>query len=129
MLEQHELDGGHWAPDDDLDYAEPFEGIPEGHGTQTAMIAAGLVSGVAREAGLYLIKAGGVILDKDNNVVEEDVCADSLLLSFRHIVDKIKDGTFARGKTVVVVDTREQSHTYLPQGEHRVQKAYQRFYG
>lgn len=75
------------------------------------MVAAGLVSGVAREAGLYLIKAGGVILDRDNHVIEEDVCADSLLLSFRHIVDKLKDGTLVPGKTVVLIDTREQSNT------------------
>lgn len=107
-LERDELDRGDWIPDDDLDYATPFEGVPEGHGTQTALVAAGLQSGVARSSGLYLIKAGGAILDKDSQVLEEDVCADSLLPSLRHVVEKLQDGTLIPGKTVMLIDTREQ---------------------
>lgn len=108
-LDRHELERGHSVPDDDLDYAAPFDGVPEGHGNQTAMVAAGLQSGVARATGLYLIKAGGAVLDKDNQVVEEDVYADSLLPSFRHIVEKLRDGTLVTGKTVMLINTREQS--------------------
>lgn len=107
-LESDELEHGYWTPEDDLDYAAPFDGVPEGHGTQTAMIAAGLQSGVARAAGLYLIKAGGAILDKDNHVVEEDVCAESLLPAFRHVVERLRNGPLVPGKTVMLIDTREQ---------------------
>lgn len=107
-LEEDEIaDGLHWPPDDDTDYGEPFEGVPEGHGTQAAIIAAGMRTGVARRAGLYLIKAGGAILDADENVVEEDVCAQSLVIALHHVVERMKDGTLPPGKTVVVIDTRE----------------------
>lgn len=107
-LEEDEIaDGLHWPPDDDTDYGEPFEGVPEGHGTQTAIAAAGMRTGVARRAGLYLIKAGGAILDADENVVEEDVYAESLVVALHHVVEKLKDGTLPPGKTVVVIDTRE----------------------
>lgn len=94
-------------PDDDLDYGLPFEGAPEGHGTQVAMLAAGLQLGVAREAGLYMIKAGGAILDEGGEVIEEEVCADALLVSLRHIIEKLQDETLTKGKTVVIIDTRE----------------------
>jgi hypothetical protein len=107
-LEEDEIaDGLHWPPDDNTDYGEPFEGVPEGHGTQTAILAGGMRTGVARRAGLYLIKAGGAILDADDNVVEEDVYARSLVISLNHVVEKLKDGTLAPGKTVVVIDTRK----------------------
>ena len=107
-LEEDEIaDGLHWPPDDSIDYGEPFEGVPEGHGTQTAIVAGGMCTGVARQAGLYLIKAGGAVLDADENVVEEDVCAQSLVLSLRHVVEKMKDGTLPPGKTVVIIDTSE----------------------
>lgn len=102
-----ENEDGHWVPDDDYDYADPFDGYPEGHGTQTAMIAAGLRYGVARETALYLIKAGGAILDEEGRVVDEDMCPESLLVSLEHIVEKLEDGTLVKGKTVVIVDTRE----------------------
>lgn len=104
-LEQHEIEAGYYVPDDDVDYGAPFEGVPEGHGTQAAMVAAGMRTGVAREAGLYMIKAGGAVLDKHGSVVEEGLCADALLFSLHHIVDKINDGTLIRGKTIVVIDT------------------------
>lgn len=71
------------------------------------MLAAGLHMGAAREAGLYMIKAGGAILDETGNVVEEEVYADALPLALRHIVEKLHDGTLVKGKTVVVIDTRE----------------------
>lgn len=107
-LEEDEIaDGLHWPPDDHIDYGEPFEGVPEGHGTQTAIVAGGMRTGVARRAGLYLIKAGGAVLDADENVVEEDVCAESLVISLDHVVEKMKDGTLPPGKTVVVIDTRK----------------------
>lgn len=106
-MEQHELEKGYWLPDDDDDYGYPFEGVPEGHGTQTAIVAGGLQSGVAREAGLYMIKAGGAVLDKDGNVVEEVVHAGSLNLALHHIVEKLGDGTLVKGKTVLIIDTRE----------------------
>lgn len=94
-------------PDDDVDYGLPFEGTPEGHGTQTAMLAAGLQKGVAREAGLYMIKAGGAILNKEGEVIEEEVCADAILISLHHVIEKLQDNTLNKGKTVVVIDTRE----------------------
>lgn len=106
-MEQHELEQGYWQPNDDYDYGYPFEGVPEGHGTQTAIVAAGLQSGAAREAGLYMIKAGGAVLDKDGHVVEEEVLADSLLVALRHVVEKLREGTLVMGKTVMVIDTRE----------------------
>ncbi|KKY30397.1 hypothetical protein UCDDA912_g09666 [Diaporthe ampelina] len=105
-LEESEIAAGlHWPPDDDVDYGDPFEGVPEGHGTQTAILAGGMRTGVARRAGLYLIKAGGAVLDRDDEVVEEDVCAPALVVSLRHIVDKLKDGSLPPGKTVIIVDT------------------------
>lgn len=113
-LEEDEIaDGLHWPPDDNTDYGEPFDGVPEGHGTQTAIVAGGMRTGVAHRAGLYLIKAGGAVLDAEDNVVEEDVCAQSLIISLHHIVEKLKDGTLHPGKTVVVIDTRE-SIRYAP---------------
>lgn len=109
-LEEDEVAAGlHWPPDDGTDYGEPFEGVPEGHGTQTAIIAGGMRTGVARRAGLYLIKAGGAVLDRDGNVVEEEVCAESLVISLNHIVEKLSDGSLPPGKTVIVIDTRELS--------------------
>ncbi|POS73943.1 hypothetical protein DHEL01_v207663 [Diaporthe helianthi] len=105
-LEEHEIaDGLHWPPDDSTDYGDPFEGVPEGHGTQTAIVSGGMRTGVARKAGLYLIKAGGAVLDADENVAEEDVCAQSLLISLHHVVEKLRDGTLPPGKTVVIIDT------------------------
>lgn len=70
------------------------------------MVAAGLRMGVAREAGLYMIKAGGAVLGKDGDVIDEDLCADALLLALKHIIEKLKDGTLTKGKTVIVIDTR-----------------------
>lgn len=96
-----------------MDYGEPFEGMPEGHGTQTAIVAGGMRTGVARRAGLYLIKAGGAVLDADDNVVEEDVYAQSLVTSLHHIVEKLKDGTLPPGKTVAVIDTRESPRGFV----------------
>lgn len=107
-LEEDEIAAGlHWPPDDETDYGEPFEGVPEGHGTQTALLAGGMRTGVARRAGLYLIKAGGAVLDRNGDVVEEDVCAPSLVISLNHIIEKLKDGGLPPGKTVIVIDTRE----------------------
>lgn len=107
-LEEDEVAAGlHWPPDDATDYGEPFEGVPEGHGTQTAILAGGMRTGVARRAGLYLIKAGGAVLDANEDVVEEDVRAQSLIVSLKHVVEKLKDETLPPGKTVVVIDTRE----------------------
>lgn len=107
-LEEDEVAAGlHWPPDDSTDHGEPFEGVPEGHGTQTAMLAGGMRTGVARRAGLYLIKAGGAVLDREDNVVEEDVCADSLVISLNHIVGKLADGSLPVGKTVILIDTRK----------------------
>lgn len=107
-LDEEETAAGlHWPPDDSIDYGEPFDGVPEGHGTQTAILAGGRKSGVAREAGLYLIKAGGAVLDSNEEVIEEDVCAQSLRTALNHIVEKLKDGTLPPGKTVLVIDTRE----------------------
>jgi hypothetical protein len=107
-LEDDEIARGlHWPPDNSTDYGEPFEGVPEGHGTQTAIVAGGMRRGVARRAGLYLIKAGGAVLDANDNVVEEDVCAQSLVISLDHVVGKLRDGTLPPGKTVVVIDTRK----------------------
>lgn len=106
-LEAHEIEAGHWTPEDDLDYGEPFEGIPEGHGTQAAMLAAGLHKGVAREAGLYMIKAGGAVLGKHGDIIDEDLCGDALLVALHHITEKINDGMLVKGKTVVVIDTRK----------------------
>lgn len=94
-------------PEDDLDYGLPFEGAPEGHGTQTAILAAGMQKGVAREAGLYMIKAGWAILDQEGNVIEEDICADAFLVALRHVVEKVRDDTLIKGKTVLIIDTRE----------------------
>lgn len=94
-------------PEDDLDYGLPFEGAPEGHGTQTAILAAGLQKGVAREAGLYMIKAGGAILNQEGEVIEEDICAEALLVALRHVIDKLRDNTLVKGKTVVIIDTRK----------------------
>lgn len=94
-------------PEDDADYGMPFDGIPEGHGTQTAMLAAGLQKGVAREAGLYMIKAGGAILDQDGEVVEEEVCADAMISALNHTIEKLQDNTLIKGKTVLIIDTRE----------------------
>lgn len=71
------------------------------------MLAAGLRLGVAKEAGLYLIKAGGAILDEEGDVVDEDLCIDSLLVALSHVIEKLQDGTLIRGKTVVVIDTSE----------------------
>lgn len=111
-LEEDEIaDGLHWPPDDHRDYGDPFDGVPEGHGTQCAILAGGLKSGVAREAGLYLIKAGGAVLGKDEEVVEEDVCADSLVCALNHILDLLRDGGLPSGRTVLIIDTRE----YCPQ--------------
>lgn len=108
VLEEHEVAAGlHWPPDDSIDHGEPFEGVPEGHGTQTAMLAGGMRTGVARRAGLYLIKAGGAVLDREDNVVEEDVCADSLVISLNHVVGKLADGSLPIGKTVILIDTRK----------------------
>ncbi|KAI7783696.1 hypothetical protein LA080_011405 [Diaporthe eres] len=105
-LEEWEIAAGlHWPPDNDSDYGYPFEGVPEGHGTQTAILAGGMRTGVAPRAGLYLIKAGGAVLDRDDVVVEEDVCAPALVVSLRHIVDKLKDGSLPPGKTVIIIDT------------------------
>lgn len=107
-LEEEEIAAGlHWPPDDDTDYGEPFEGVPEGHGTQTAMLAGGMRTGAARRAGLYLIKAGGAVLDANEDVVDEEVYALSLVISLNHVVEKLKDGGLSPGKTVVVIDTRE----------------------
>lgn len=107
-LDESEIaDGLHWPPDDNTDYGEPFEGVPEGHGTQTAILAGGMRTGVARRVGLYLIKAGGTVLDANDEVVEEDICALSLIISLSHVVEKLKDHTLPPGKTVVVIDTRE----------------------
>lgn len=100
-------------PEDDLDYGLPFEGAPEGHGTQTAMLAAGLEVGVAREAGLYMIKAGGAILDEQGEVIDEEVCAEALLASLYHVIEKLQDDTLSKGKTVVIIDTREL-HSMTP---------------
>lgn len=69
------------------------------------MLAGGLRIGVAREAGLYMIKAGRAILDENGDVVEEDIPADAVLASLLHIVDKLNDGTLIKGKTVVIIDT------------------------
>ncbi|KAJ4394016.1 hypothetical protein N0V93_003233 [Gnomoniopsis smithogilvyi] len=105
QLSAHEVEAGYFLPEDDLDYGLPFEGAPEGHGTQTAMLAAGLVKGVAREAGLYMIKAGGAILNQEGEVIEEDICADALLVALHHVIEKLRDETLTKGKTVVVIDT------------------------
>lgn len=85
----------------------PFDGTPEGHGTQTAMLATGLHKGVAREAGLYMIKAGGAILDQDGEVVEEEVCADAMISALNHVIEKLHENTLIKGKTVLIIDTRE----------------------
>lgn len=69
------------------------------------MLAAGRRLGVAKDAGLYLIKAGGAILDKEGEVVDEDTCIESLLVSLFHVIEKLQDGTLVNGKTVVVIDT------------------------
>lgn len=107
-LDEDEVEAGlHWPPDNELDYGEPFEGVPEGHGTQTAILAGGMRTGVARRAGLYLIKAGGAVLNEEDEVVEEDICALSLIVALKHVVDKLKDRSLPPGKTVVVIDTRE----------------------
>ncbi|ROV91004.1 hypothetical protein VSDG_07720 [Cytospora chrysosperma] len=105
-LRAEEIAGGlHWPPNDDRDYGDPFEGVPEGHGTQCAILAGGLQSGVARRAGLYLIKAGGAVMDQAGLIVEEDVCADSLISALGHILDLLRDGGLPRGKTILVIDT------------------------
>ncbi|KUI72205.1 hypothetical protein VM1G_07647 [Cytospora mali] len=105
-LRVEEIEGGlHWPPNDERDRGDPFDGVPEGHGTQCAILAGGLQSGVARRAGLYLIKAGGAVLNQDGDVVEEDVCADSLVAALDHVLDKLRDGGLPRGKTVLVIDT------------------------
>lgn len=70
------------------------------------MLAAGLRIGVAREAGLYMIKAGGAVLDKDGDIVDEGIYADAVLVALHHITEKLNDGTLIKGKTVVVIDTR-----------------------
>lgn len=107
-LRGEEIAGGlHWPPNDDRDYGDPFEGVPEGHGTQCAIVAGGLQSGVARRAGLYLIKAGGAVLDQDGVVVEEDVCADSLVSALGHVLDLLRDGSLPHGKTILIIDTRK----------------------
>lgn len=108
------MGGLHWPPDDARDYGDPFEGVPEGHGTQCAILAGGLKSGVARRAGLYLIKAGGAVLDQDEVVVEEDVCADSLVSALGHVLDQLRDGILPRGKTILVIDTRKYLTTHQP---------------
>lgn len=116
-LEEDEVAAGlHWPPDDGTDHGEPFEGVPEGHGTQTAIIAGGMRTGVARRAGLYMIKAGGAVLDKDGNVVEEDICSESLVVSLNHVVGKLADGSLPVGKTVVLIDTRKLSCERSPGG-------------
>lgn len=105
-LEEDEIaDGRHWPPDNSTDYGSPFEGVPEGHGTQTAIIAGGMRTGVARRAGLYLIKAGGAVLDADENVVEEEVYSESLIVALHHVLEKLRDGTLPPGKTVIMIDT------------------------
>ncbi|ROW08717.1 hypothetical protein VPNG_06415 [Cytospora leucostoma] len=105
-LKKEEIAKGlHWPSDDLQDRGDPFDGVPEGHGTQCAMLAGGLTSGVARRAGLYLIKAGGAVLDEDEDVVEEDVCADSLVTALHHVLDKLRDGKLPRGKTILIIDT------------------------
>lgn len=71
------------------------------------MLAAGLRTGVAREAGLFLIKAGCAVLDENEEVIQEAVYSESLLASLHHIVEKLHDGTLSKGKTVVVIDTSE----------------------
>jgi hypothetical protein len=107
-LRAEEIAGGlHWPPNDDRDYGDPFEGVPEGHGTQCAILAAGLQSGVARRAGLYLIKAGGAVMDRDGVIVEDDVCADSLVSALSHVLDLLRNGGLPRGKTILVIDTRK----------------------
>lgn len=114
-LEEDEVAAGlRWPPDDGTDHGEPFEGVPEGHGTQTAMVAGGMRTGVARRAGLYLIKAGGAVLDADENVVEEDIRAQSLVVSLNHIVEKLNDGGLPPGRTVVLIDIREFSGECQP---------------
>ncbi|KAK7736164.1 hypothetical protein SLS53_007192 [Cytospora paraplurivora] len=101
------IKGLHWPPNDLRDHGDPFDGVPEGHGTQTAILAGGLTSGVARRAGLYLIKAGGAILDKDEEVVEEDVCADSLTIALDHVLEELRDGVLPYGRTILIIDTRK----------------------
>ncbi|KAL1865327.1 hypothetical protein Daus18300_007217 [Diaporthe australafricana] len=116
-LEESEIVAGlHWPPDDNTDYGEPFEGVPEGHGTQTAILAGGMRTGAARRAGLYLIKAGGAVLNTDEDVVEEDICALSLILSLNHVVEKLRDHTLPPGKTVVVIDTLWNIHDMRTDG-------------
>lgn len=108
QLREEEIVGGlHWPPDDDRDYGDPFDGVPEGHGTQCAILAGGLKSGVARRAGLYLIKAGGAVMNQDGDVVEEDVCADSLVSALEHVLDQLRGNILPRGKTILVIDTRK----------------------
>ncbi|KAK2599795.1 hypothetical protein N8I77_011520 [Diaporthe amygdali] len=105
-LDPDEVESGlHWPSDSEIDYGEPFEGVPEGHGTQIAILAGGMRTGVARRAGLYLIKAGGAVLNEEEEVVEEDICSLSLIVALNHIVEKLKDGSLPPGKTVVVIDT------------------------
>ena len=99
--------GYSWPPDDDRDYGEPFDGVPEGHGTQCAMLAGGLKSGVARRAGLYLIKAGGAVLGEDGEVVEEDICEDSLVSALDHVLDQLREGVLPCGKTILIIVTRK----------------------
>lgn len=82
------------------------------------MLAAGLRIGVAREAGLYMIKAGGAVLNKEGEVIEEDLCADALLESLRHVIEKLQDETLTKGKTAIVIDTREWHLTTLPYFRH-----------
>lgn len=71
------------------------------------MLAGGLQKGVAREAGLYMIKAGGAILDQEGQVIEEEICADAMLVALNHIIEKLQDNTLTKGKTVLVIDTRK----------------------
>ncbi|KAG6361304.1 hypothetical protein INS49_009529 [Diaporthe citri] len=73
--------GLHWPPDDSTDHGEPSEG------------------------GWLVPDQGGAVLDKDDNVVEEEVWAQSLVISLNHIVEKLNDGSLPPGKTVVVIDT------------------------
>lgn len=81
--------------------------MPEGHGTQTAILAGGLTSGVARRAGLYLIKAGGAVLDKNEDVVEEDICTESLTAALDHVLEKLREGVLPHGRTILIIDTRK----------------------
>ncbi|KAJ9136928.1 hypothetical protein NKR23_g9477 [Pleurostoma richardsiae] len=104
MPDDQKAKGWRYTPDDMKDYAhpDPDTGKPAGHGTGMAILAAGLQNGVARKAGLYLIKAGYAIWDKKNKIVEDGFTTDAALTALMYVRDCLADGTLKPGKTVVL---------------------------